>query len=82
MSAPLNLWVVRVLWLTLPFTLLEAIEDAAGGANDATRLTAQSLFWVLWAVTFMVSLLPCRRHSPLCASSYHLPRSRRCWRRS
>lgn len=58
MSAPLNLWVVRVLWLTLPFTLLEAIEDAAGGANDATRLTAQSLFWVLWAVTFMVSLLP------------------------
>lgn len=58
MSAPVNLWIVRVLWLVLPFTLLEAIEDATTGADDATRVTAQTLFWVLWAIAFMASLLP------------------------
>lgn len=58
MSAPLNLWIVRVLWLALPFTLLESVVDATSSAHDTTRLTTQALFWVLWAATFMVSLVP------------------------
>jgi hypothetical protein len=58
MSAPLNLWVVRALWLALPFTLLESIIDATSSTPDATRLTAQALFWVLWAAAFLISLLP------------------------
>lgn len=47
-----------MLWLALPFTLLESIIDATSSAPDAPRLTAQTLFWVLWAVAFLVSLLP------------------------
>lgn len=52
------LWFVRVAWLALPFTLLEHLIDATTGATDAVRITTQVLFWVLWAVTFAVSLVP------------------------
>lgn len=58
MSAPLNAWIARALWLALPFTLLDAIIDATDSTPNAVRLTTQVLFWVLWAATFLVSLLP------------------------
>lgn len=58
MSAPLNLWIVRALWLALPFTLLESIIDATSSTSNVARLTAQTLFWVLWAAALVVSLLP------------------------
>jgi hypothetical protein len=57
-DAPGLLWFVRVAWLALPFTLLEHLEEATSGADGAVWITAQVLFWVLWAVAFGVSLVP------------------------
>lgn len=58
MDAPGLLWFVRVTWLALPFTLLEHLDRATAGAEDAVWITAQVLFWVLWGVAFGVSLVP------------------------
>ncbi|MFV0316625.1 MAG: hypothetical protein ACK5O2_06645 [Microthrixaceae bacterium] len=58
MSAPVHLWIIRALWLSLPFTLLDSVLRATNGAGDATRITAQILFWVFWAVGLVVSLSP------------------------
>ena len=58
MNAPGLLWLVRALWLALPFTLLEGLITAADGADTAARITVQVLFWLLWAAGFVVSLVP------------------------
>ncbi|MCP4434031.1 MAG: hypothetical protein GY812_00835 [Actinomycetia bacterium] len=58
MNAPGLIWLVRALWLALPFTLLEGLLSATEGSADATRITVQALFWLLWAAGFVVSLVP------------------------
>ncbi len=58
LGAPVIVWIVRVLWLAMPFTVLEAIIGATDGAPRAVGLSAQAIFWVIWATTFLVSLVP------------------------
>jgi len=57
-NVPALLWLFRLVWLALPFTLLEHLVDATAGDRSAPRLAAQVLFWVLWGVTFTASLVP------------------------
>ena len=57
-SAPLQLWILRALWLALPFTLLDALLVATDGAQGSTRVAVQCLFWALWASALVVSLTP------------------------
>lgn len=58
MNTPWMLWITRALWLALPFTLLDHIISSAADATAALRVTTQVVFWVLWAATFLVSLVP------------------------
>ncbi|MGI9578442.1 MAG: hypothetical protein ACR2OH_09605 [Microthrixaceae bacterium] len=57
MKAPGFLWIMRALWLALPFTLLDAIIDATAGAPRSVAVTAQVLFWILWALGALLTLL-------------------------
>ena len=58
MKAPGFLWFTRALWLVLPFTLLEAVVDATAGAPRSVSISAQALFWALWALGALLTLLP------------------------
>ena len=57
-NAPALLWLVRAVWLALPFTLLEAIIDSTDGAAGAIAVAAQVMFWVLWAAVFLLTVVP------------------------
>lgn len=57
-KAPNSVWFLRLLWLLLPFTLYEALVDSTAGAARGVGITAQALFWSLWAVGFLLMLLP------------------------
>lgn len=58
LGAPGIVWTARLAWLIMPFTVLESIIDATDGARRAVGLSAQAIFWVLWAAAFLVSLVP------------------------
>lgn len=58
MKAPVYVWFLRVLWLILPFTLYEAVVDSTAGAPRGVDIAAQALFWSLWAVGFLLMLVP------------------------
>lgn len=58
MDAPLLLWVARALWLALPFTLAEQIDQATSGADGSLRWAASLMFWLAWVVGFGSSLVP------------------------
>ncbi|MCH7788334.1 MAG: hypothetical protein IH940_02720 [Acidobacteria bacterium] len=51
-------WVMRVLWLSLPFTLGEAIADAFDGRSRPVELTGTLGSWVLWALVFVAMSVP------------------------
>lgn len=60
-QAPPVLWAFRVLWLTLPFTLGDAVAGAVDGRSDAVRLTALAVAWLLWGLALGASLVPAPR---------------------
>lgn len=49
MRAPSSLWILRVLWLTLPFTAGELLADQVAGRSGPVRVTALAIGWALWA---------------------------------
>jgi hypothetical protein len=51
-------WVMRILWLTLPFTLGEAIADAFEGRSRPVQLTGTVGSWALWALVLVAMLIP------------------------
>jgi hypothetical protein len=57
-DAPLTLWIFRLAWLALPFTLAEQIDSVTASSPDAVRLSAAALFWTLWLLAFGASLVP------------------------
>ncbi|MFZ4519260.1 MAG: methylmalonyl-CoA mutase family protein, partial [Microthrixaceae bacterium] len=50
-----------MLWLTLPFTLGEAVSGAVDGRSDAVRLTVVVLAWLGWGLALGVSLVAAPR---------------------
>lgn len=59
MSGELTLtWVLRVLWLLLPFTAGPALADALDGASTPVRTVASTGLWLAWAVAVVAVLVP------------------------
>ena len=55
-TAPL-LWLLRLTWLLLPFTMGESISAAADGRSTPVALTAAGLGWGAWAVGLIASFV-------------------------
>jgi hypothetical protein len=51
-------WVMRVLWLSLPFTLGEAIADAFEGRSRPVQLTGTLGSWAIWALVLLAMFVP------------------------
>lgn len=54
----MNLWLLRVIWITMPVTAGAAVADAVAPWSDAPRLTAAVLLWVGWTVVLLATLIP------------------------
>jgi hypothetical protein len=54
----MNTWIVRVLWVSLPMTAGDALNDWMRSWSDAPRLVTTALLWVLWAVVLSALLVP------------------------
>lgn len=55
-SDPL-LWLLRLMWLSLPFTMGESISAAVDGRSTAVAATAAGLGWAAWAVGLVASFV-------------------------
>ena len=51
-------WVLRVLWLALPFTLGTQIGDALEGTSRPVQLTGTVGAWTLWGIGLLLTLIP------------------------
>ena len=54
----LRLWPLRVLWILVPFTTGALVDDALSGRIASLRHGATALFWIVWAVTLVATLVP------------------------
>jgi hypothetical protein len=50
-------WVVRVLWVALPFTVGPALADALAQASGPVQLVAAAGLWAAWAVGVAATLI-------------------------
>ncbi|HEX7276394.1 MAG TPA: hypothetical protein VF244_03390 [Acidimicrobiales bacterium] len=51
-------WLLRGLWVALPFTVGPALADALDGASDPVRTVASLGLWVGWAVGVVATVVP------------------------
>jgi hypothetical protein len=51
-------WPLRVLWLTLPFTVGPALGQALDGSSRPVQLVAAAIAWAVWAVGIVATLVP------------------------
>ena len=51
-------WIVRALWLALPFSAGPAFADSLDGASRAVQVVASGGLWVAWAVVVVATLVP------------------------
>ncbi len=51
-------WLVRGLWVALPFTTGPALAAALNGASGPVRLVASTGLWLGWAVGMVASVVP------------------------
>lgn len=51
-------WIVRVVWLVLPFTAGPALADALDGASTPVRTVASTGLWLAWATGVVAVLVP------------------------
>lgn len=51
-------WIMRALWVALPFVAGPAFGDALDTTSRPVQLTATLGLWVLWAVAMVLSLIP------------------------
>ncbi|MGI9022643.1 MAG: hypothetical protein ACR2HV_05330 [Acidimicrobiales bacterium] len=51
-------WLVRVLWVALPFTVGPVLAAALDGASGPVRLVASSGLWARWAVGMVATAVP------------------------
>jgi hypothetical protein len=53
-----NIWLLRVAWVTLPLTGGPAAADALAPWDGAPRATLEVLLWSAWAVVLLATLVP------------------------
>ncbi|MGZ8734309.1 MAG: hypothetical protein ACXW1M_03915 [Acidimicrobiia bacterium] len=54
----MTIWLLRLTWITLPFTAAPAIADAVTDWSDAPRVVAEVLLWSAWSVGVVAVLAP------------------------
>ncbi len=54
----MNIWLLRVAWVTLPLTAGAAVADALAPWSAAPRATAAVLVWAVWAAVLLATLVP------------------------
>lgn len=54
----MNIWSLRVAWVTLPFTAGPAASDALAPWAEAPRTTLAVLLWAAWAVVLLAMVVP------------------------
>jgi hypothetical protein len=52
------LWILRLVWLTLPLTAGPAASASVSEWADATRVVAEVLLWIAWGVGLLATLAP------------------------
>lgn len=57
MRAPVVVWLLRVSWTLLPFTLGDGVERALDGRSGAVVAVGATLAWSLWGVGLVASLV-------------------------
>lgn len=58
MSAPLPVWILRVLLLPLPFTTGAALGDLMSTHSGPVRWCVLVMAWVAWGITIAASMVP------------------------
>ena len=53
-----SLWVLRGLWITVPFPTSIAVADAFADSSDAVRLIASIAVWVVWGLVLAALAVP------------------------
>ena len=51
-------WILRALWVALPFTVGDSLRDAASTRSSAVRIVIIGLAWTWWAVGLIATLVP------------------------
>ncbi len=51
-------WVLRALWLALPFTLGAQIGDALEGTSRPVQVTGTVGAWIVWGIGLLLTLIP------------------------
>jgi hypothetical protein len=57
-SSVVFVWALRIVWLTLPLTTGNALNDALAGWSTAPRVVAALLLWSTWAIGVVAVLAP------------------------
>lgn len=58
MHAPPLLWLIRLLWLSLPVTAGELLADAVATRSDPVQLTVAGLAWLAWLAGLAAAFVP------------------------
>ncbi len=58
LARPLPLWLLRVVWVTLPLTAGPAASAALGEWASAPRVVAEVLLWLAWAIGLLATFAP------------------------
>ena len=53
-----SMWLLRALWLALPFTAGDAIGAATDGRLASVRAAAAVLAWLAWAIGMIAAAVP------------------------
>jgi hypothetical protein len=53
-----NIWLLRIAWITLPVTTGSVAADALQPWSSSSRATAEVLLWVAWSVVLVALLAP------------------------
>ena len=54
----LRLWPLRALWILVPLTTGAVVDDALADRVASFRVGATIVFWALWAITLVATLVP------------------------
>ncbi|MGH9025593.1 MAG: hypothetical protein ACRDWD_05665 [Acidimicrobiia bacterium] len=57
-SSAVFVWLLRIVWLTLPLTTGDAVSNATGGWSTADRVVAAVLLWSAWGAGVVATLAP------------------------
>ncbi len=58
LTRPIPLWLLRIAWVTLPFTAGPAASAALRDWSDGPQVVAEVLLWLAWAAGLLATIAP------------------------